>query len=333
MQARTEAVAPAASRDALAGNPVPGAENLFTSRSWADVIVKTYGFSYHRPENARSIPAIALIEDALGQRLVAPAFGDYAMRDPVPSLATQIEAVREAFPAAGITLKIAGTAALPDANITRRALLHEIDPCDCTFSSSFKRNVAKGRRAGVTIEARTDDEALAMFFAMYARQRIRKFAALPQPYEFFRNIASAFFPDRGFILLALSQGRAIAALFVLRHRNRLYYKFGASDPGALDLRPNNVLMAHLVELARAHEIDRLDLGMTPGEGGLARFKRSMGARELPCSTYSWSALEGADRAIAEKSKLIGEITAKLVAGDPDPDEASRYGAAFYRYFA
>jgi hypothetical protein len=311
--------------------------NLFTSPEWCEVMRETYGFDYVAPAAGGALPPAALIADTLGKRMVLPAFGDYALRNPGPGLADEIESLRIGCGSAALTVKVAGETDLPSERIVRRALLHEIDPQDYEVSSSFARNVGEAKAAGITLEQRTDAEAMDIFYPLYARQRIRKFNSLPQPIAFFRNIARRFFPDRGFVLFALSADRPVAALVVLRHENVLYHKFSASDPDSLKLRPNNLALGRLIEIAAEEGAERLDLGMTPGEGGLAFFKRSMGAREMPCHTYRWPALDGGGENAAkweqEKRALIAEITASLVASDPAPEVASEYGRAFYRYFA
>ena len=318
---------PAAERS---GDAEPG--NLFTSRKWQGAIERTYGFAFHRSNSGQGADTFALIDDAMGNRAVSPAFGDYAERHPAPGLADRIRQVRHSFPQAGYTVKLAGKAEVVGATNQRRACLHEVDLADYEMERGFARNVRKSRRSGLSVRRRVDDAAIEQFYALYARQRIRKFASLPQPLALFENVAGAFFPQNGFLLEAHLDGHRAAFLFVLRHADAMYYKFGASDPDALASRPNNLLMAELLQIAKDEGAVRLDLGMTPLEGGLARFKRGMGAREVPLTTYGWPPLAGGDPDIAARRDLLREMTRAIVARDPSPREASDHADIFYRYF-
>lgn len=306
------------------------APNLFTSPDWLAVIEETYGFET-RP--AGDAPAFAFIDDALGQRCVAPPFGDYAERCPAPGLSQRARTMRKAFPRANCKLKIAGECELPGASVLRRALHHEVDPRTAEVSASFARATRKAERSGLTVRRISDSAAIERFYALHARQRIRTFASLPQPLAFFEAIAARFFPDRGFLLEARCGNEVASVLFVLRHDNTIYYKFGASDPDALAMRPNNLLMTRLVDITREEGAARLDLGMTPREGGLARFKRGMGASEMPLVTFGWPPLEGEPHDDTREKALLGQITARIAARDPSPAEADVLATALYRYFA
>jgi hypothetical protein len=291
---------------------------------------RTYGFGFHEVQGLW----FALVDDALGPRMVAPAFGDYAERHAGDGMPARIEAARAAFPGASFTIKVAGGRELPEERRIRSSLLHEIEPTAGLDQArpSFRRLVAQAQRAGLAVRTRRDHDALVEFYRLYASQRIHKFRALPQPFGFFKNVADAFFGDDGFLIEVHLGGQPAAFVMALRHEQVLYYKFGASDPDALAMRPNNLAMAALVERARDMGMERLDLGLTPREGGLAAFKRGLGARELPLGTYRWPALDGGDQDVAGKRVLLTEATRALVSSDPGPDAASAMGAAFYRYF-
>jgi len=332
MPVRTEVETPGKAHSAAGKSCETMPDNLFTSRPWQDAIERTYGFAFHRSRGGHGAGTFALIDDAMGKRTVSPAFGDYAERHPAPGLADRIEHARRLFPQAGYMVRLAGEAEVVGARHLRRAFLHEVDLAEYEVSGAFARNVRKSQRSGLSVRRRVDDAGLEQFYALYARQRIRKFASLPQPRAFFENVAGEFFPQNGFLLEAHLGGRSAAFLFVLRHADVMYYKFGASDPEALSSRPNNLLMAELLTIAQGEGAVRLDLGMTPVEGGLARFKRGMGAREMPLTTYGWPSLSGETPDLAARRDLLGEMTRAIVARDPSPREASDYADIFYRYF-
>ena len=308
--------------------------NLFTSPQWEQVIAATYGFQFHGVKAAGKTERFALVEDALGARMVAPAFGDFAARRADGGIMARIDAAREAFPHASFTIKLAGETGLPADRCVRDAIHNEIDlgPDGRQAERRFRRKAQQAREAGVTVHEVTDVEGFARFYQLYARQRVRKFASLPQPFAFFERIAEVFFPDNGFILEARHEGRVIGGVAAIEYGGECYSKFSASDPDALDLRPNNLLMNDLIEHSRKRGSTRLDMGLTPREGGLARFKQAMGASEQPLRTYRWPALDGPEGDVGAMRALLSETTAALVATDPEPQVASDMGQAFYRYF-
>jgi CelD/BcsL family acetyltransferase involved in cellulose biosynthesis len=77
-------------------------------------------------------------------------------------------------------------------------------------------------------------------------------------------------------------GVPLAAAVFLRWNRTLVYKFGASDPARLDLRPNHALFWRAVEAAFEDGDSRVDFGRTDADNaGLRAFKSQWGAEETP----------------------------------------------------
>ena len=73
---------------------------------------------------------------------------------------------------------------------------------------------------------------------------------------------------------AYAGGELVGVTVYLRWGNVLYYKFNASSPGSLDVRPNNLLLWEGVLLAQSLGCRTLDLGPSDDDQpGLIRFKR------------------------------------------------------------
>jgi len=203
------------------------------------------------------------------------------------------------------------------------------------FSASNRRAIRKAQRAGITIEPMDDDEFIDTFLAMHVGVRKRKFGLLAQPRSFLDNMAKRFREiDGWFPLVALRDGRPIAATLYLRDRDVLYYKFNASLSEALEHRPNNLLLWAGVTLGRSLGCGLLDLGASDDdEPGLIRFKRSFAPeeREITRLRYDPPGLDtDADRAT---SCLLGDLT-RLFTDERVPDDVTaEAGALLYRYFA
>jgi CelD/BcsL family acetyltransferase involved in cellulose biosynthesis len=73
----------------------------------------------------------------------------------------------------------------------------------------------------------------------------------PQPYRLFRNIWEVMAPaGQMTLLLAELSGRPVAGMVLFHFGEVAYYKYGASDPEHLRLRPNHLLMWRAIRWAR-----------------------------------------------------------------------------------
>jgi CelD/BcsL family acetyltransferase involved in cellulose biosynthesis len=133
-------------------------------------------------------------------------------------------------------------------------------------------------------------------------------------------------------LAAVRDGEVVAATVYLRHGDTLYYKFNASDPAALDCRPNDLLLWAGIDLASRLRCTLLDLGASDDDQpGLIRFKRGFGAHEreirrlvsgppLPATHEPWRA-------------LLSEVTERITAPSVPDELVEVAGDVCYRYFA
>ena len=77
---------------------------------------------------------------------------------------------------------------------------------------------------------------------------------------------------------------------LFRFRDELTYKFNASDPDFLHLRPNNLLLWRAMHLGAEAGCRTLDLGRCEEDNeGLRRFKLLWGAREERVGYYYYPA--------------------------------------------
>lgn len=266
--------------------------SIFHHPRWLALLSDCYGWEIRAPVLAaddRELTAglpLARVESRLtGKRLVALPFSDLCppLGDPT-ALAPLVEAHRAA---SGLPMEVREACpGLPRGRVVALFHLHSVgldEQAEGRQASTFKRNARKGRRAGVTIERRTDGEALDAFFRLHLLTR-RHQGVPTQPLRFIRAFESLFAAGLGHVALAMHAGRPIAAAVFLGAGRTLTYKYGASDRAALNLRPNNVLFAEQIAWGRDQGYDVLDLGRTDLDGhGLRSFKRSLGADERTLS--------------------------------------------------
>jgi CelD/BcsL family acetyltransferase involved in cellulose biosynthesis len=161
--------------------------------------------------------------------------------------------------------------------------------------SQVVRNIARGEREGVEVRAAASREELDVFYGLHLRTRRRQGVPV-QPRRFFDLLwARLLEPGLGSILLAYRGETALAGALFLTWNGTTIYKFGASDPEGLPLRPNHLLFWAAIRDACLRGDRRFDFGRSDLENtGLRAFKSGWGAAERPLvySTLAPGALDG-----------------------------------------
>jgi CelD/BcsL family acetyltransferase involved in cellulose biosynthesis len=161
-------------------------------------------------------------------------------------------------------------------------LYRDLDAVMAGFSSSGRRNVRKAQRTGVTIRHAQRQDDIGQFYALHLRTRQRQGVPV-QPRRYFRLLSELIIVNgHGTLLLAEYGGKAVAGAVFLLGGRTVTYKYGASDPAHWGLYPNNLLLWHAMGWAAERGCTRFDWGRSGVEdGGLRRFKSSLGGQERP----------------------------------------------------
>jgi CelD/BcsL family acetyltransferase involved in cellulose biosynthesis len=147
--------------------------------------------------------------------------------------------------------------------------------------ASARRAVRKAEKAGVAVRAASDVGDMRKFFELHLRTRKLKYSLLAQPWPFFEAIWNAFMEQGlGHLLLAEVDDQVIGGVVYLRWKDTLYYKFNASGAGALDLRPNDLIMWEGLGLAHEAGAAWVDFGVSDlDQEGLIRYKQKYATQE------------------------------------------------------
>ena len=135
----------------------------------------------------------------------------------------------------------------------------------------------------------------------------------------------------GFSTIALvrSNAKVIAGVFVFGFSGTLIYKYAASRTETRHLRPNDFLVANLIEYAVANGYRHLDFGTSRlQQTGLRRFKSKWGATE---SSVFVDRIRGFGHGPTDNSRLLS-ISAVLIRQCPD-FVCRGLGELFYRFHA
>jgi Acetyltransferase (GNAT) domain len=282
----------------------PGSE-IFHDRLWLELLRDEYGYEIgaccvRDGEEIQAAIPFARVESRLtGKRLVALPFSDHCP----PVLAT--DAGLESLGMLGDALEahakeshldLTVHAALPSVSaghVKERFVRHLLtlpadpDEAEKNTSKSFRQGARKAARGGLVVEKHTDAAGLDIFYRLHLETR-RRLGVPTQPKSFIDRFAGLFDAGRGGVWLVRDEeGEPIAAAVYLTHGKLVTYKYGASAAAGLAKRPNNLLMLTVIRDHAERGFERFDFGRTDLDNeGLRRFKRSLGAEEVPLAyTY------------------------------------------------
>jgi CelD/BcsL family acetyltransferase involved in cellulose biosynthesis len=325
----------------------PGA-SLFTSPPWIAAVCRTYGFAPQariavQPDGAPAGGvAWVSVDDARGHRLLSLPFCDRA--DPLVPDRSTWDAVSAPLTTGALpfTLRcLDGSPAVSDPRLRTvgEAAWHGtplesgLDELRRRISGTARRNLATAERAGVRVEIRDDLDAVRTMHRLHVRLRKQKYRLLAQPVEFFERIWKEFAPAGGCCTLLASVGdEVVAGALFLEWEGVLYYKFGASAPEHLHVRPNDAIYWTAIRRGVERGLRLVDWGLSDlDQPGLVAFKRKWASVERPLLTLR----AGEPAAGAPQRGLgdaLGELT-RLLTDESVPDEITeRAGAVLYRYF-
>lgn len=291
---------------------------VFHTSAWCRVLTDTYGY---RPAYVVSrdeagaitggVPLMLVDSWLTSRRLVGLPFSDVCH----PLLPTEgaeellIAAREQAEPlkAASVELRGPSHAAMPEVGFSNGTVFYqhiiELDAAmDSRVQSSARRAIRKAQNEGVTVRESVTEKDMRRFYELMLLTR-RKHGLLPQPWRFFQNIQRHLMENEmGRLLLAEHGGKVIAGDLLLRFGDQLVYKFNASDPRNLSVRPNNLLLWQAMQLGREQGCRTLDLGRCEEDNeGLRRFKLLWGSREEQLPYYHYPEGEGSSSLLASRA--------------------------------
>jgi CelD/BcsL family acetyltransferase involved in cellulose biosynthesis len=328
---------------------LPGAR-IFHTRAWLHVLADVYRFRVGAllatdagDEVAGGVP-FCEIDDCLGARRVSLPFSDAC--DPLLRssgewlcLAAEVRISELPFElkstASPFAIEERSVSTLANARLQSLAVDEASAVTWRRLSEETRRGVGKSRRAGVDVQPLESTDQLRQFYRLHSALRLRKYGVLTPPQSFFESLARRFTQIGGwFPLGAFHNGRLIAATIYLRWRDTLYYKFNASDPDTLDLRPNNALVWAGLELASSLGCTTFDFGLSPiAQHGLSRFKRHFGASDQDLWTLRWTPAWWPSSAASNARDRLEAVLRRWTAPTIDEQAAARAGRRLYRFLA
>ena len=323
--------------------------SVFGAPPWISAIVDTYGFDVKagvlRDATGRSHAGLACAEihDFRGDRLVSLPFCDYL--DPLVdssddwnelvapllerALPLQLRVLRAAAPLDDARFEPASELAWHGTDLAR-----DEDEILASLRPGVRQHLRSAQRRGVSVRFGTEFEDVRAFYDLHRQTRKRKYRLLAQPLAFFENMWKSFAPSDGIAVgLATHDDEVIAASLYLMWRGVIYYKFGASNPERLSLRPNEMLAWESMRLGRERGCRRYDWGVSDlDQPGLVGYKRKFATEERRVTVLRHTPSDYANPNGADAARTLGELTRLLTADDVPDTVSEQAGDLLYRFF-
>jgi len=157
-----------------------------------------------------------------------------------------------------------------------------------TFRESTKRNIKKAIQKGVHVNIRNTIESIEEFYRLHCITR-RSHGLPPQPFYFIKKIYEHIISKKkGFVVLATYRNKVIAGATFFQFGNQTIFKYGASDPRYLYLRPNNIVIWEAIKWHCLSGFKIFNFGRTElNNKGLLQFKRGWGTKEEILNYYKY----------------------------------------------
>lgn len=325
--------------------------DVFHSPPWLRALARTYDFEPRATiltDEATGAPIAGMpfcVVDGLpAKRIAAPPFSDYC--DPIVTDVGQwaelIEPLlKEECPVSVRCLHNEVPIAAGGFNVVNQAAWHgldlaaDLDDIWAGIDGSARRAIRKAGKQGVEVRPAVDVRELRAFFDLHLRIRKYKYRLLAQPFALFENLWDEFVAaGNGSVRLAFHEGRIVGGVFFLEWKDRLYYKFNASDPDFVDLRPNDAIIWSAVQAAKAGDLRRLDFGLSDTEQeGLVRYKRKYASDEKMITFLRYEHPSADTAGARQMRRTLPELT-RILTDDGVPDIVTeRAGDLLYGLFA
>lgn len=323
--------------------------DVFHSPGWMRVLGDTYPFdvcAYVLLDDAGQPKAgipFGRIADIRGERIVTLPFSDYC--DPLVGESDHWQRLTEPLlqEHSPFTIRcVHNSLPLEDERFTlvNKAKWHGLDlrpDLDTLWNglhSSARRAIRKAQKQGAVVQVAQNVETLRAFFELHLGVRKYKYHLLAQPYRFFENIWCHFIEkERGALMIATYEREIIGGVLFLEWKDGLYYKFNASAPTKLTVRPNDLLIWAGIQYGKSKGYTHLDFGLSDwDQEGLVRYKRKFATEEKTISFLRCSPNGGPTPQVQQVVSLLPQIT-QLFTDEAVPDQVTeKAGDVLYQFF-
>ncbi len=268
----------------------------FHHPAWARLLSESYGFHAFAMVSEKDgaisggLPVVEVKRPLGVRRWVSLPFTDHcaplvADRDREQFLAAAIgQAERSGIRQIEVHAPLEG----PEIHLRAEGVIHtlQLDPDPDLIRRSFHksqviRSIKRAEGAPITVRrAASAADVADVYYGLHVRTR-RKQGVPVQPRRFFELLwAHMLSRGLGFVLLAYTGTTPIAGAVFLAWNGTVTYKYGASNPDYLHMRPNHLIFWDAIRWSCENGFHTLNFGRSDLHNqGLRDFKSGWGARE------------------------------------------------------
>lgn len=281
--------------------------SIFHTPVWLEALRRTYGYE---PVVLTTAGPGCELDDGLavcqvysyltGRRAVSLPFSDHceplAESQTLPTLLGSLRETAAAERLRYVELRPVGTSiASPGFARTATFWLHTIDlrpSLDDLYRGFHKncvqRKIRRAERESLEYHEGRSRSLLESFYTLLVLTR-RRHGLVPQPFDWFQSLVDCL-GDALTIRVAEANGRPVAAIITLHHKNVLVYKYGCSDTRFNRLGAMQLLFWRAIRQAKELGVEELDLGRSDTDQiGLIAFKDRWGSRRRELNYWRYPA--------------------------------------------
>jgi hypothetical protein len=133
--------------------------------------------------------------------------------------------------------------------------------------------------------------------------------------------------------VAVHNNEVIGGVLFLEWQGTLYYKFNASNPDSIALRPNDLVVWEGIRYGQRRGLHFLDFGLSDwDQEGLLQYKRKFATKEKTISLLRYVP-EGSPSAKEKQLRQLLPQLTDLFVDESVPDSITeRAGASLYQFF-
>jgi CelD/BcsL family acetyltransferase involved in cellulose biosynthesis len=320
--------------------------SVFHEKGWLEASARTYGYEplvlTNAPEGKALQNGVVLCRVSswiTGTRLVSLPFADHCeplLNDQNETttfttwLRTQCDSNRQRYFELRPIVKVPA----PECCLSpsRSFWLHELDlesSLERLFArlhrNSFQRKIRRAERERLSYEVGRSKTLLDEFYGLQLMTR-RRHRLLSQPRIWFQNLVECM-GNKAEIMVARKNETPIAAIFTLRHKSSLVYKYGCSNAQFHNLGGMPFLLWRLIEEGKLSGAQKIDFGRSDlDQEGLIVFKDRLGTKRRLLTYYRYTNVAKRREATPWETRIFSGLVSSLPEGF-----RSVAGAALYRH--
>jgi lipid II:glycine glycyltransferase (peptidoglycan interpeptide bridge formation enzyme) len=307
--------------------------SVFHSPAWLQTLKRTYGyqpvgytFSARDKEIDSALVFCRVNSWLTGRRLVSLPFSDHCepLVNNVDELTALLRPAQEELETRKVKyidvrpLSLAFSGSPAD---SETYFLHILDlhPTDGELykkfhADSIRRKIQRADREHVSMEAGSSEKLLHQFYQLHVITRQRQ-QLPPHPLQWFRNVLQCL-GDGARIRVATKDGKAIASIFSISHKQKMIYKYGCSDAQSHNLGGMQFLFWDLIRDSKQRGFVEIDFGRSEcANTGLVTFKDRWGAKR---QTITYLRYPHRAHATSEDSSRLMTLGKKIFEHCPQP---------------